>query len=294
MSYSWATMHTAKLYAAPYWATLHPTEFHCILFCAPSELCCTPLSCACILLSYNTPYWAALHPGELWCSLLSYPLPPYWAMLYPSEHILHLLSNAAPYWAPGHSTELLQYWATLYPTELRWTLLSYAEPYWATLNPTELRCTLLSYAVLYWAMPWELHYSLTELPSVLVPFLSNAGLSCTEIRVPQSGTGMLRYRTEMLDAGITMPAALASMPMPTYASSRLALFSVLCPFFPFLFLALLLFKLSQVWNLLLSLRQASSSGLFYLVFLWRKCTSLSLTREPLIACSASFFKYHGI
>jgi hypothetical protein len=30
-------------------ATQHPIEFHCILFCAPSELCCTPLSCVCIL-----------------------------------------------------------------------------------------------------------------------------------------------------------------------------------------------------------------------------------------------------
>jgi hypothetical protein len=31
----------------------------------------------------------------------------------------------------------------------------------------------------------------------------------------QSGTGMLRYRTEMLDDGIPTPAALDSMPMPS-------------------------------------------------------------------------------
>ncbi len=30
----------------------------------------------------------------------------------------------------------------------------------------------------------------------------------------QSGTGMLRYRTEMSDAGMPMPAALVSMPLP--------------------------------------------------------------------------------
>ncbi len=93
----------------------------------------------------------------------------------------------------------------LHPTELRWTLLSYTEP-------TELRCSLLSYAA-----PCELHYSLTELPSVHIPLWNfvgkcwNAGLSGTGISVPQSGTEMLRYRTEMLDAGISMPAASASI-----------------------------------------------------------------------------------
>jgi hypothetical protein len=34
--------------------------------------------------------------------------------------------------------------------------------------------------------------------------------------VPQSGIGMLRNRTEMLDAGIPMPAASTLMPMPIY------------------------------------------------------------------------------
>ena len=33
----------------------------------------------------------------------------------------------------------------------------------------------------------------------------------------QSGTGMLRYRTEKLDARMPMPAALPTMPMPSYA-----------------------------------------------------------------------------
>jgi len=32
----------------------------------------------------------------------------------------------------------------------------------------------------------------------------------------QSGTGMLRYRTEMQDAGMPKPAASTSMPMPSY------------------------------------------------------------------------------
>jgi hypothetical protein len=189
MSYPCATLHIAKLYAAPYWATLHPTEFHCILFCAPSELCC--------------------------CTLLNY---------------------AAPYWAPGHSTELLQYWATQYPTELRWTLLSYAEPYWATLNPTELRCTLLSYAVHYWATQ---HDSLTELPSVLDYshlFLSIAGLSGTEIRVPQVqvppvpecyGTGL---RCRMPEFRCRRHRPRCRCPAMLVHSWR---FSVLCPFFLF-------------------------------------------------------------
>ncbi len=33
----------------------------------------------------------------------------------------------------------------------------------------------------------------------------------------QPSPGMLRYRTEMQDAGIPMPAASASMPIPSYA-----------------------------------------------------------------------------
>ncbi len=76
-----------------------------------------------------------------------------------------------------------------------------------------LYCSLLSYAA-----PWKLHYSLNKLPSksYLCEIL-NAGLSSTGIRVTQSGAGMLRYRTEMLDAGIRILAASASLPMPNYA-----------------------------------------------------------------------------
>ncbi len=37
----------------------------------------------------------------------------------------------------------------------------------------------------------------------------------------QSGTEMLRYQTEMIDAGIPMPAASALMPMPSYGSPPL-------------------------------------------------------------------------
>jgi hypothetical protein len=198
-------------------ATLHPTELNCILFLAPlyplsytapSGLCCTSLSCACILLSYNIPYWAKLHPVELWCSLLSYPFPPYWSMLYPSElrctfwAMLHLneprrtlLSYAAPYWATLHGIHQ----APLRPFELRCTLLSYtahpyelAHPNWASLHHAELRWALQSYAV-----PCELHYSLTELtfstrtvPLRLCNFVKcrNAGLS-----------GMPEYRCGGID-----------------------------------------------------------------------------------------------
>jgi len=153
-----------------------------------------------------------LHLTEPWGTLLSYTAPN-WATLYS-------LSCAAPYWAKEHPAEIHSTpyelahhdWAMLHPTELRWRLLSFAEPDWATLCSRELLCSLLSYA-----SPCELHYSLTELPSVLVPLCNfvkcrNAGLSGTGISVSQSGTGsvsqsgtgMLRYRTEMLDAGIPM------------------------------------------------------------------------------------------
>jgi hypothetical protein len=40
--------------------------------------------------------------------------------------------------------------------------------------------------------------------------------SGTEIMVLQSSTRMLRYRTEILDVRILMPAASASMPIPSY------------------------------------------------------------------------------
>ncbi len=163
-----------------------------------------PLSCGCITLSYNTPYWAALHPVDAACwGTLSHPteLCPFWITL-------HLLSNAAPYWAMGHSTELrctllsplscdAPYWATvrctllsyaappdepahpnlasLQSTEQHWTLLSNAEPYWARVNPNELRCSLT-----------ELHYSLTELPSVLLPLCSF--VKCRTVRYRNKGT----------------------------------------------------------------------------------------------------------
>ncbi len=152
MLHPWVTLHTAKLRAAMSWATLHPTELHCIFFLAPlyslsytapPELCCTAQSCTCILLSYNKPYWAALHPVELWCSLLGYPpselcctfgamphLTEPWGTLLsyavPTKLRCALLSWDAPCWAIQHPN-----WATLHPIELRWTLLSYAVPYWA-------------------------------------------------------------------------------------------------------------------------------------------------------------------
>ncbi len=154
-------------YPAPYWASLAITAsfswapLYPLSYTAPSELCCTPMSCTCILLSwaithptglhctllsYDAACWATLsHPTELCCTLLNYAAPSeqcctllshgavYRAKLYP-------LSCAGPYWAKVHHTELH---STL--AELRCTLLSFAEPYWATMYPTDLRCSLLSY-----------------------------------------------------------------------------------------------------------------------------------------------------
>ncbi len=179
----------------------------------PAELA-FPTLLSCTLLNYwlCCTFWAMLHLTEPRGILLSYAAPS-WATLYP-------LSYAAPYWAKVHLAEIHSTpyeLPMLHSTELRWTLLSYAEPYWAMLYPSELRCSILSYTA-----PCELHYSLTELPSALVPLCNfvkcrNAGLSGTGTSVSQSGTGMLRYRSEMLDAGISMLAASASMPMPSYA-----------------------------------------------------------------------------
>ncbi len=142
----WATLHPlsytapSELWCTPlscaYWAITHPYKLHCTLLSydaaywatlsRPIELCCTPLSCAWILLSYNTPYWATLHPVELWWSLLSYSLSPYWAILFPSE---------LP--APSEQCCTLLSHGTLFRTELCCILLRYAAP-------TELHCTLLS------------------------------------------------------------------------------------------------------------------------------------------------------
>ncbi len=121
------------------------------------ELCCTllnyvvPSEQCCTLQRHGALYWAILHLTELRCV--------HSAALRPIELRCTLLSYTAPPYDLAHP-----YWATLHPAELRWTLLSYAEPYWAMLNPTVLRCSLLSYAALC-----ELHYILTEQPSVLVP-----------------------------------------------------------------------------------------------------------------------------
>jgi hypothetical protein len=38
-----------------------------------------------------------------------------------------------------------------------------------------------------------------------------------QIKMMQSGIFLLRYRTEMTDAGMPMPALVLRMPMPSYA-----------------------------------------------------------------------------
>ncbi len=139
----WATLSHFLSYAVPLWTALN-------------------------LLSNAALYWAAGHFTELCCTLLSYTVPT---------------KLRCAHWAKVHHAEL---YSTL--TELRCTLLSYAALYWAMLNPTELCWTLLSYAVPYWAKMFStklsstmwatLQYSLTELPSVLIPACNsvNAGL----------------------------------------------------------------------------------------------------------------------
>jgi hypothetical protein len=41
----------------------------------------------------------------------------------------------------------------------------------------------------------------------------------------QSGTGMLWYRTEIIYAGIPMPAASALMPMPSYGHMKYIIYA---------------------------------------------------------------------
>ncbi len=197
-------MHTAKPYAAQYWATLHPAELHCILFLSsavPSELHCT--------------LWAMLHPTELRLlsielhTLVSYTAPC-WSMMQPAEHTIshptELCCTLLNYAAPSEQCCILLghgalYWATLHPIELKCTLLSYTatpceltHPYWATLHLTELRWALLSYAEHYWVTLFstELHYCLTELTSVLVPLCNF--VKCRTVRYRNKCTPV-RYRS---------------------------------------------------------------------------------------------------
>jgi hypothetical protein len=47
---------------------------------------------------------------------------------------------------------------------------------------------------------------------------ANGGTNPYRNKETQSGTGTLRYRTDVMDAGIPMPLASALMPMPVYAN----------------------------------------------------------------------------
>ncbi len=188
-----------------YWATLHPAELRSTLqiYIASSEQRCT-------LLSYDAPTELSyIHPTELRCTLLSYAAP-FWTMLAP----LKLL------YAP--------YWTKLHPSELRCTLLSYAVLSLAAKH-------LLGYTVPWYGTPSELLCNPNWATSlcfyiIIIP-------ECRNVRHPvspvpewkqmsmpepvryrnkgtQSGIGILRYRTEIMGAGIPMPVASASMPMP--------------------------------------------------------------------------------
>jgi len=89
---------------------------------------------------------------------------------------------------------------------------------------SELRCTLTELP------PFLQFYRFPECRTVRHPV--NPVPEWKEIRMPepvrsgirretQSGTGMLRYRTEMMNARIPMPAASASMSMPNYGNGEL-------------------------------------------------------------------------
>ncbi len=71
----------------------------------------------------------------------------------------------------------------------------------------------------------------------------------------QSGTGMIRYRTEIQDVGMPMPPASALMPMPSYASSL----------FPNFFLIPFSYSLAPHLFLLLSLSFSPSPCIPFLI-----------------------------
>ncbi len=135
-----------------------------------------------------------MQPAEL-------PSPTLLSYTAPLWTTLHLLSNAAPYWAMGHSTELrcslLSYpvpnklraaqhlnWATLHPTD-GWTLLSYTVPYWTELFSSELHSTI-----------WATFSTHTFVQFCLMP-------KCRSVRYRNKGTPV-RYRNAAVpdwDAG---------------------------------------------------------------------------------------------
>jgi hypothetical protein len=78
-------------YAAPCWATLHPSDLRGIL-----RVTLNPTEPSCTLLSYAAvPYWAMLYPSELLSTPWATPPPPL-ARLHPIKPSYTLLSYAAP------------------------------------------------------------------------------------------------------------------------------------------------------------------------------------------------------
>jgi hypothetical protein len=87
----WAILHHAELhstllsyavpclcYAAPYWASMHPSVLRCILLSYAAPYWGTPPQPTALrfsLLSYAAPSWVTLHPTELRCTRLSYYAP---------------------------------------------------------------------------------------------------------------------------------------------------------------------------------------------------------------------------
>jgi hypothetical protein len=183
-----------------FWAVLHYLLLH------PTELRLYPI--------FGCTYWATLnrpegtmHPSELRWNLLSHAAIKLGA---PPEICCNLLSYAAAYWAALHPIAL-----------------SYAAPYWASLELADLRCTfwatLTLWAILhskYATYRKKLNAGLTGIRSFSYWNAKNAdtvgNLFVSRILRTESDTGKLWNRTEIVDAGMPMPAASASKPESSY------------------------------------------------------------------------------
>jgi hypothetical protein len=186
---------------------------HSLVFAVPTKQCCILLSFSAhfsatlLSLSYLAPYWAELPPSEFPCNFR--------AMLYLTELRCTQLNYAGLYCATLHPTDLL----CTEPSTMKKNVC-YATPYGARVHPTDLRCTLLNYTALS-----ELRCTLTEIPpfpkifrkpvpdcpaSVSLVSEWKEVLMLEPVRYrnkeTQSGTGMLRYLTEMMNAGMPMPS----------------------------------------------------------------------------------------
>jgi hypothetical protein len=161
------------------WKKLHPSE----LRCTPCELRYTPLS-----QGANTEL---RHPPELSCAAPSLATLPYSKKIRCTFVIF-----AGPLWSMLHPSELLwTLWASLYTAELGMAPLSCAAP-------SELRCTLTELP------PFVHFFRMPDCPSSgqsgtgmkRMPMTEAVQCSPAPEKETRFGTGMFRYRTEMMDA----------------------------------------------------------------------------------------------